>query len=374
MAQDWIILDKGWAMSLFKRGASARLVLCSVLASMMLPWAGAEAANKSKLSIYQHGKAIKGLSCPAPLPRQTAVLMGGGKDVSSAYSWMIDAMRNCDGSNNPSGKPANFVVLRAGGNPSYDSYISKLGPVASVITLVIPDKSSANDPALTNYIKNASALWLTGGDQGDYYNFWQGTLLEKLVANQVNTQHVPIGGTSAGMMILSQFVYTADPNSVTSTQALADPYLSGYVTLRSDFWADSPSGTPYPPLVNTITDSHFVARDRMGRLVAFLGRAIADGWASQGAARAIGVDEQTALAMTYDPAGAGSSSVTVLANPGIAGAAYLLSAANNADVVISPGTPVTLSTVNVEKLSANGAVVDYQISVENGVLSPADPY
>ena len=59
---------------------------------------------------------------------------------------MIAKMAECpDGI---AGKPGNFVVIRAGGNPSYDSFIFKLGPVASVQTLVVPTVETANDPAL----------------------------------------------------------------------------------------------------------------------------------------------------------------------------------------------------------------------------------
>jgi cyanophycinase-like exopeptidase len=44
---------------------------------------------------------------------------------------------------------------------------------------------------------------------------------------------------------------------------------------------------PVPLLLGAITDSHFVSRDRMGRLIVFLARIIRDGWASQ--ARGIGI-------------------------------------------------------------------------------------
>jgi cyanophycinase-like exopeptidase len=106
--------------------------------------------------------------------------MGGGLDVKDAYSWMIDKMTQCKnaGGNPIRGNPGNFVVIRAGGNPSYDSFIYKLGPVASVQTVVIPNRESAGtnpnaplDDAVEAMIKKAGAIFLTGGDQGDYYYF-----------------------------------------------------------------------------------------------------------------------------------------------------------------------------------------------------------
>lgn len=341
-------------------------IIALVAFSLVLPTPAA-AANKSRLSAYQHGSIVNYLPCPQPLPKQSAVLMGGGVDVASAYSWMIAAMNNCGGT---TGKPGNFLVLRAGGNPSYDSYIAKLGTVAAVITLVVPDNAAANDPALADYINNAGAIWMTGGDQGDYYNFWKDSLLEKLVASHVNANHIPIGGTSAGMMILSQFNYIADPYSVTSAQALANPYLDGYMTLKRDFWSDSPDyGTPFPPLTLTVTDSHFDTRDRMGRLVAFLARVIEDRWASAGTARAIGVDQQTALAMEYDPANPASTwSARIFANDGAGAAAYLLSASPKSRVNAIPGMPLTFTNIKVRRFQVGGTS-DYQLNVVNGQLS-----
>lgn len=368
-----------WGQLCLKSASYSRQTLLLISASVVVILIGngmgvAEAASKSKLSVYQHGKPISELPCSNPLPLQTAVLMGGGKDIASVFTWMIDAMRNCDGSSNPSGQPGNFIVLRAGGNPSYDSFIAKQGAVASVVTLVIPDKASANDPALIPYLQNAGAIWLTGGDQGDYYNFWQGTLLEQMIVKQVSNRHIPLGGTSAGMMILSQFAYTADPYGATSAQALSNPYLPNYTTLKSDFWVGTPDGTLILPLVGTVTDSHFDTRNRMGRLVTFLGRVIKDGWVRASDAKAIGVDEQTALAMTYDPASPSDWTGSVLSNPDVNGAVYILSTSGHPNMNVTFGTPLTFYPINVQKLPVKGASTSYQISVENGTLLPENPY
>jgi cyanophycinase-like exopeptidase len=330
------------------------------------------AANKAQLSVYQHGKPVGYLPCgTTPLLKRTAVLMGGGIDVKDAYSWMIAKMTRCrDGS---TGRLGNFVVIRAGGNPSYDSFINKLGPVASVQTLVAPTIESANDPLLEPYIRNAGAIFLTGGDQGDYYNFWKGTLLERLVSEQVRNYGIPIGGTSAGMMILSEFNYIADPFTITSFDALHDPYTDGAVTLKRDFWTDR---TPFPPLSSTVTDSHFDTRDRMGRLVTFLGRVIADKWANTSGARAIGVDQQTALLMEYSDQSASSSTlasytVRTIANPDpdIKRAGYILNASSGSKLTVAPGQPLTFTNVQVQKLPVDGEPINYQINVNNGVMT-----
>jgi cyanophycinase-like exopeptidase len=348
------------------RALKATIIMVAVLVAGISP---VEAANKSQLGIYQHGKPVGYLPCGAiPLSTRTAVLMGGGVDVKDAYSWMIAKMTQCgDGG---AGRLGNFVVVRAGGNPSYDSYIYKLGPVASVVTLVVPTIETANDPALEPYIRNAGAIWLTGGDQGDYYNFWKGSLLERLISEQVKNLKIPIGGTSAGMMILSEFAYIADPCTITSSEALADPY-SECVALRRDFWSDR---TPFPPLLSTVTDSHFDTRDRMGRLVTFLARVIGDEWTNTSSAHAIGVDQETAFLMEQSDKAALSSSARsysykTIVNTGISGAAYVLSVDQNSRMSVELGQPLTFTNVKVRKIPAVGNETNYIINVNEGDLT-----
>ena len=71
-----------------------------------------------------------------------------------------------------------------------------------------------------------------------------------------------VGGTSAGLAVLSQFIYTGALGSVTSSQALANPFHR-YVTLDRDLFQSSLG-------VTKLYDSHFVTRDRMGRSLVFL--------------------------------------------------------------------------------------------------------
>lgn len=357
-----------------RRRAHARVIralkVTAIMVAVLVAGTGpVEAASTSQLSIYQHGKPVGYLPCGAlPLSTRTAVLMGGGVDVKDAYSWMIAKMNQCgDGS---AGKLGNFVVVRAGGNPSYDSYIYKLGPVASVVTLVVPNIETANDPALEPYIRNAGAIWLTGGDQGDYYNFWKGSLLERLISEQVENLKIPIGGTSAGMMILSEFAYIADPCTITSSEALANPY-SECVALRRDFWSDR---TPFPPLLSTVTDSHFDTRDRMGRLVTFLARVISDKWTNTSSARAIGVDQETAFLMeqsdkTASPSAARNYSYRTIANTGVSGAAYVLSVDPNSQLSVRLGQPLTFTNVKVRKIPAVGNETNYMINANEGNLT-----
>lgn len=343
------------------------------------------AANKSKVSTYQHGKPVGSLPCelsPGSLPRtnplfsRTAVLMGGGLDVKEALSWMITKMATCaDGS---TGTPGNFLVIRAGGNPAYDSLIYKLGTVASVVTLVVPNREVAMDPEnvpiFATYIQNAGAIWLTGGDQGDYYTFWKGTPLESLISAQASNFGIPIGGTSAGMMILSQLNYVAIPVTITSPEALLDPYKAWLQTqeapldLVADFWTNNQS--PFPPLMSMVADSHFQDRDRMGRLISFLGRTITENKADSSAAQAIGVDQETALLMECEDMSCSTPpAIRAVSNPKSSGAAYILKPSANSSLTVEPATPLTFTNVEVQKFKANSAPTTYRINVTNGVMT-----
>jgi cyanophycinase len=97
---------------------------------------------------------------------------------------------------------------------------------------------------------------------------------------------VTIGGTSAGLAILGNYIFSASHDTIDSPTALADPY-DYRVTIARTF-------LKIPFLETVLTDSHFAARDRMGRLLTFLAREVTDGTGPL-PIRGLGVDETTAL-------------------------------------------------------------------------------
>ncbi|MFD2614078.1 cyanophycinase [Paenibacillus gansuensis] len=247
------------------------------------------------------------------------VIMGGSTDVDAAFQWMITKSGGGD-----------FVILRTTGTDAYNPYVNGLGTVNSVETLIVKNRTGANDDFIYNKIRNAEALFIAGGDQNTYVNYLKDTKVETAIA-ELKTRGVPIGGTSAGAMVLGEHIYDARNGSVYSDEALSDPYIR-YMTFSKDFnslWN----------LSDTIVDTHFGARDRMGRLVGFLARNIADGWAPGNGAKGIGVDEQTAFVV--EPNGSGY----VLGN----GSVYFLKTSQAATTIAS-GTPLAISGVGVYKI------------------------
>ena len=190
-------------------------------------------------------------------PRSGFALMGGGKDLDEAFRWLCVRAGGGD-----------FLILRASGAGDYNRYIQSLCRLNSVATLVIPNRTAALDPFVAGVIRRASALFIAGGDQANYINFWMGTAVQ-FAMNDAIRRGVPVGGTSAGLAVMGEYAYTAqgdkpdDPNLDGKT-ALADA-LSSRVTLTSGF-------LDIPILKNIIIDTHFARRDRMGRLLVFLAR------------------------------------------------------------------------------------------------------
>ncbi len=276
------------------------------------------------------------------------VLMGGGTDVDAAFQWMCQRSGNGD-----------LLVIRATGTDAYNPYVQQLCPNEnSVATLIIPNASAANDPFVASTIQHAEAVFIAGGNQADYINFWQGTAVQSAL-NSLIAQGVPIGGTSAGMNVLSQFVYTAlRSQGATSSESLADPYNKN-ITLGENF-------VDITILRGVLDDPHFVTRDRMGRDLAFLCRVYNNGWTSQ--PRDIAIDEQTALLLDAEGTGTvvGTSKVYFLQAPG-------------APQVCQPGTPLTYQDIAVYRI-ATGATFNvltwkgtggtaYTVSANSGVLS-----
>src|SRR5437762_14274453 len=276
------------------------------------------------------------------------VLMGGSTDVDAAFQWMCQRSGGGD-----------FLVIRATGTDAYNPYIQSLCPGEnSVATLIIPNATAANDPFVASTINNAEALWIAGGDQSNYINCWTGSAVQSGL-NALIARGVPIGGTSAGMNVLSQFVYSAlASQGVTSSQALADPF-NRYITLARDF-------VDLPILQGLIDDPHFVTRDRMGRDLAFLCRIYSNGWSN--APRDIAIDERTALLI--DSAGngsvVGSSTVYFMQAPG-------------APQTCQSGVPLTYQNISIYRITSTGTFnltrwngtggTSYNISANAGVLS-----
>lgn len=331
--------------------AAARLVatlFSAVLACAFVSTAAAKPATGATVKGYDYylvGSAAN-VTVADPI-RPSVVLMGGGPDVDAAFAFMIGKAGGGD-----------FVVIRVSGADGYNPYIKAIGNLDSVETLVIKTREAAADPFVLERVTNADALFIAGGDQSDYIRLWKGTPLEEKI-KALQSRNVPIGGTSAGLAVLGEFDYTGAAGSVTSAEALANPY-NRRMTLDRYFLTA-------PGLGGVIADAHLDTRDRMGRLLTFVARIVQNTWITVDAARGIGVDVETALLIDGDMA----------TRVGL-GSVYFLRPAV-APVTCKRGTPLTFRSVGVDRLSGSGSfslgtwsgaasVTHYDISAEAGVL------
>jgi cyanophycinase len=211
-----------------------------------------------------------------PTVKSGVVMMGGGADVDAAIRWMID--RSGGG---------NAVIIRATGTDAYNSYMKGLGTLQSVETLLINSRDLANNATVAQIIKNAELLFIAGGDQSDYTNYWKGTKTADAINYLLTEKKAPVGGTSAGCAILGQLYYSGENGSVTSAEAIANPYRSTVTLYKDDFLKAN-------FLQNVITDQHYITRTRQGRNRVFLARSIKD-WGIY--AKGISMDERSAVCM-----------------------------------------------------------------------------
>lgn len=315
-----------------------------VAAILFIVCATGSAFSAKQFSYFRVGNSADVSTSTSP----GTVLMGGSTDVDAAFQWMCQRSGNGD-----------FLVIRATGTDAYNPYIQQLCPAEnSVATLIIPNRTAASDPFVIMAIQHAEALWIAGGDQSNYINDWDGTPVQQEL-NALIARGAPIGGTSAGMNVLAQFIYSAQASqAITSSEALANPF-SKYITLVRDF-------VNLPLLQGMIDDPHFAARDRMGRDLAFMCRIYTNGWSS--APRDIAIDEKTALLIDSNGSGkvVGSSNVYFMQAPG-------------APEVCQPGVPLTYQNIAVYRINATGSFAlstwkgkggtTYTVSANAGVLS-----
>ena len=66
-----------------------------------------------------------------------------------------------------------IVVIRATGADGYNAYMYGLANVNSVETIIIDSRTKADLTLVTDKIRNAEALFIAGGDQSDYVNYWK---------------------------------------------------------------------------------------------------------------------------------------------------------------------------------------------------------
>jgi cyanophycinase len=236
------------------------------------------------------------------------VLAGGGKDQDAAMKWMIERSGGGD-----------FVIIRSSGSTGYNDYLYEMGGLNSVETLMIDSREKAMSPEVGKRIREAEALFIAGGDQWNYVNYWKDSEVSVAIQYLIKEKKIPIGGTSAGCAVLSNYIFDAQHDTAVSKDALANPYAE-QVSVSKSF-------IQLPFLENTLADQHYSQRERQGRHVVFMARMAKDFKIKN--PKGIGVDERTAVCIDKE------GNAVVIGE----GAAHFLISHGAADVC-EPGKPL----------------------------------
>jgi cyanophycinase len=322
--------------------ASTYLLLGSLFFSLVLA-PGASA----KWKYFRAGNAADSTI----IPRAGFALMGGGEQDPALKVL-------CEWANG-----GDFLILRANTEDDYAQKVNEeiraFCPLNSAATIVFSEREDSGDPKLLERINQAEAIFIAGGDQSNYVRFWQDTPVQDALNRHIAAGK-PLGGSSAGLAVLGEFSFSSMIDTIHSPAALADPY-GNKVTLSRDFLR-------IPLLTGVIAETHFVKRDRMGRLIVFLARILQDGWAKQ--VRAIAVEEGAAVLLEPD----GQAKIIGT------GPAYFLEAKSPPEkcrrqVPLAFGgifvhRAPSGASFNLKKWKGTGGD-DYQISAVNGELKTA---
>ena len=138
--------------------------------------------------------------------------------------------------------------------------------IANVAVLHTHYRSQANDPAFVEPLRNATAVWMTGGDQKRLIDAYKGTLVEKEL-HALLERGGTIGGTSAGAVVMAKLMVLKSND--------ADHLAEGFGFLP-----------------NAVVDPHFLKRSRIDRLHEVL--------AHHPGRLGIGIDEGTAVIVERD--------------------------------------------------------------------------
>ncbi len=128
-------------------------------------------------------------------------------------------------------------MIRASGDDAYNEWIYELSIASgarlnSVRTILFNRKAASSSSEVLDLLRKSEAIFMagiiffgsiflifSGGDQGVYMDYWVGTEVQTIMQSKL--ANITIGGTSAGLAVQGNWVYTAEDGSAYSDEALA---------------------------------------------------------------------------------------------------------------------------------------------------------
>ncbi len=223
------------------------------------------------------------------------VAAGGGSegDLGDETAWSYPLYKRMidNGDVNGDGLIKVAILSNYNESPWMSSYFRWLG-ADEAVNVRVSTRADANNPDIVDEVETADVIFLKGGDQGKYYDFWNDTRLETHIRTVVDVLQGAIGGTSAGAASLSEYCLASGKSldSIDVRQDALTPSLNdveGGSGIHTDFLNVVP---------RTYIDTHYTTRGRNGRMLGVLGKAVQDG--GDAGILAIGIDERTGIVIT----------------------------------------------------------------------------
>ncbi len=226
------------------------------------------------IQVFTFGQSLPG----------SIMIVGGGSESNGGwsdepYSWAVSQAEN-----------KRVAIVGASNDPQigFPNYFMTTCGAGFAKNFIISNNNTADLQETYDSLITYDMMFFRGGDQYDYYSNYKNTKTQDAVLDVFNNGGL-IGGTSAGLHILSEVVFTAQYGTVYPEEAIENPY-NQYMALENDFFSLVPG---------TVFDSHVAERARFARTIGFVGRWEMDNEPITGVA----VDDKTAFCIGTDMLG-----------------------------------------------------------------------
>lgn len=207
------------------------------------------------------------------------------------------------------------------------NFLGSLG-ATEVLNLIITGNTQQE---ILDALDGAGGVFMKGGNQQNYVNAWNNTPVEDAIMSVFENGGV-IGGTSAGAMVGGEFISTGGP---VSSDNLRNPF-NGSNSIESDFLGFLP---------NTVFDTHYFERGRIGRLLGIMGKINSDH--EPEVLYGIGLDDQTAVLIEPD------GSLTVNGTGGV----HVFRTTSQTEITAQPNTELDIKNLEFHQLT-NGFTIN----------------
>lgn len=211
------------------------------------------------------------LCAVSPLSRAQGWVVAEGGGLGGSPTYMADLfsfmVEKC-GHDKP--KVAIIGAVPLDKDERFDAF-KKAG--ASDVTSLIITEANADSQEIYDQLSAVDIIFIRGGDQGRYVNWWRGKKTEAAI-KAVFARGGVVSGSSAGCAIMGEWTYDAIKDGLSPREALSDARHPN-LTITHGFLGLVPG---------VMFDTHFTERGRLPRTIVMLARIAStrmNGWTDQ---------------------------------------------------------------------------------------------